>query len=187
MRNFAVTLVASLLAFGTVSAVAQERLSAEFRVGASIPTEDLDTIDLDTGFGFEGTVTYLFAPTFGAYGGWGWRNFGSNDLDVEQTGYTIGLQFSPELPNTSLSLRLRAGVTYEHIELENDNGDIVDDSKHGVGFEIGAAVPFALNDQWSITPGIRYRSLNRDIEVAGIESDVDLNYFALDVGISRKF
>jgi len=165
---------------------AQEKFSFELRFGPSIPTEDLGDLVLDLGFGFETTFSYLINPAFGIYGGWGVRGFESNTLDVGQTGYAIGLQYNHNLLKNAV-FRFRTGLTYEHIELLTDDGDSVDDSNHGVGYEIGAAIPIEFSDQWSFAPGIRFRSLKREIETNGVHSDVDLNYVALDVGFLRVF
>ncbi len=80
---------------------AQENWSAELRPGINFATQDLGNAELKTGFGFEATIGYRFMPHLGAYVGWGWNQFksdnasfaGTGDTDFEETGYTFGLQF----------------------------------------------------------------------------------------------
>lgn len=182
-----VALIVCTCAFTTTSAMARETIGAEIRVGAGIPTDDLGNFSLDTGSVVEATLTHSIISTVGVYAGWGWHQFGSDDLDIEQTGYIVGFQYSPPLPGSDTSLRFRVGATYERIELEGNDGASINDSGHGMGIEIGAAIPIALNAEWAITPGVRYRSLTRDIEIDGSESEVDLSYIAVDVGLYWLF
>ena len=41
-------------------------------------------------------------------------------------------------------LWVRAGATYDHVELESEGGDITADSGHGLGWEAGSGLVFAL-------------------------------------------
>jgi len=190
MNIHKVVLIASAFAFAfafaSTSATAgdtDDKWHTELLAGVSFPTEDFGSIKLDAGSGFEGTVSYQLTPSISAYGGWGWYDFSSNGPEVVQQGYVVGMQLAAYSPNRSTILRVRAGVTYEHIELQNNLGNVVYDSKPSTGFEIGAALAFPFVGDWEIVPGIRYRSLNRPIEINGVESNTDLNYFALDVSI----
>lgn len=82
------------------------------------------------------------------------------------------------------SYRLRAGVTLNHIELEDADGEAIDDSGHGAGFEVGAGVMLPLGDRFRFGPEVRYRSLGRELDVGTGATDVDLNYFAFDLVFS---
>lgn len=81
----------------------------------------------------------------------------------------------------------RAGGIYNHIEVENEGGDITADSGHGLGWEIGAGLQVDLGSNWNLRPQVGYRSLSRDIEIGSNSIDVDLNYISLGVGISKLF
>ncbi|HER42841.1 MAG TPA: porin family protein, partial [Candidatus Eisenbacteria bacterium] len=163
MKNTIYVTAFCLLA-GSVAAVsvsAEQRWSAEFSGGAAFSTEELGEADLGTGLGFEGTVSYRFLPHLAVYGGWDWFHFSTDgspwggEMDVEETGYVFGLRFVHPVGDWPLSYMLRAGGTFDHIEIENDEGEIVADSDHGLGWEIGAGLVYALNDRWGIVPGIR--------------------------------
>ena len=130
---------------GTIHA--QSRWRFEIRGGPAFVTQDLGDAALGTGFGFEGTVGYRFQPHLWAYAGWDWHrfsdeaSFAGSENDFEETGYALGLQFEhPIGQSEAVALQLRAGGTYNHVEIENTAGDLVTDSEHGLGWETGAAL-----------------------------------------------
>ncbi|MDX1393616.1 MAG: outer membrane beta-barrel protein [Gemmatimonadota bacterium] len=192
MKTVAVAIVLCGLAATVVPADAQDRWGFELRTGAAFPTSDLGDADLATGWGFEGTVAFRVASTFRVYGGWDWHRFASDDsfagadIDFEETGYAFGLLMEQPLASSGTAIRLRAGGTYNHIEVEDD-ADLTADSGHGLGWEAGAAVVFTLGKGWYLTPGARYRSLSRDLTVLDVTTDVDLRYVALEVGVAKRF
>jgi hypothetical protein len=187
-------ILALVLIAAAPAAQAQNRWRFEIRGGPAFATEELGDASLGTGFGFEGTVGYRVQPHLSVYAGWDWHRFpadasfaGSND-DFEETGYAVGLQFEhPIARSESVVLQLRAGGTYNHVEVENSAGDPVTDSGHGLGWEGGAGLGFRLGDGWQITPGVRFRSLARDLTVGSVTTPANLRYLAVDVGFSRHF
>lgn len=175
---------------------AQDKWSAELRPGINIATQDLGNAELKTGFGFEAAIGYRFMPHMGAYVGWGWNQFksdnssfaGTGDTDFEETGYTFGLQFvHPFSEGSKLSYLLRAGGIYNHIEVENSAGDITADSGHGLGWELGAGISADLGSGWNLRPQLGYRGLSRDIEIGTTTTDAKLNYIAFGVGVVKIF
>lgn len=189
-------LVASLFFYLLLSSwvvQGQDRWSLEFRPGVSFPTKNLGDTNLKAGYGFEGSLAYRFMPHLSVYGGWSWNRFASDqsfagaNTDFEETGYTYGLQFIHPIATSKINLLLRAGGLANHIEVENSSGDIIADSGHGFGWqaEVGFATP--LGKKWRVQPGLRYRSLSRDIKLNGTTTAVDLNYLSLGVGIVRIF
>lgn len=174
---------------------AQARWSLDVRAGAAFPTEDLGAVELDTGLGFEATVGYRLLPHLSAYAGWDWHRFGAGDAlatggELEETGYAAGFRFEHPFAGETgngPAYRLRAGVTFNHLEVEDDGGDIVADSGHGAGFELGAGVTFPLGDEWRLAPGLRWRTLTRDLEAGSVSEEVTLSYLALEVGLTWWF
>lgn len=172
---------------------AQSPFSFEFRTGVDFATQELGNADLNTGFGFEGTFAYRFMPHLSAYAGWGWHRFASDNsfagssVDFEETGYTFGLQFLHPLGATQLDYFVRAGGIYNHIEAENSDGDITADSGHGLGWQAETGLAFDIGNKWQLRPGVRYRSLSRDIEIGNTTTDTDLSYFEFGVGIAKFF
>lgn len=173
---------------------AQERWSLELLPGAAIPTEDLGQAEIETGFGGDGTIGFRVAPHLSVYGGWGWRRFTSEasfagaNVDVEETGYLFGARFEhPMGSDNAPAIVLRLGGTYNHLEIENTDGAIVDDSGHGLGFEAGAGVAVRLGGHWRVTPGVRFRTTDREFENDGVVIPARLRYVTIEVGFSRRF
>lgn len=171
----------------------EDRWSFEFRSGASYSTKDLGDAELGAGFGFEGTFAYRLMPHLSAYAGWGWnqfsadQSFAGSDLDFEETGYTFGLQFIHPIGDSRLNYLVRAGGIYNHIEIENNEGDIIIDSGHGMGFQVEAGLEFKISQQLRLLPSIRYHSLSRDIDTSTGNMSVDLNYLTAGLGLSWAF
>lgn len=193
MKNIVTVVIGLVILFTSYTLDAQDRWSLEFRSGVSFSTQDLGDADLGTGFGFEGTLAYRFMPHLSAYAGWGWNQFNADqsfagtDVDFEETGYTFGLQFNHPLGVSDLNYLIRIGGISNHIETENESGKIIDDSGHGLGWQIGAGLQIPVSDQLSLTPTIAYRSLSRDIKINASNTAVDLNYISIAVGLSWSF
>lgn len=191
------TLFATLIMMLPGSAAAQRRGDVAFRGGIALPTQELGNAQLGTGAGFEATMSYRFLEHLAAYAGWGWRHFGTDadrasfagtGVDVEETGYVLGLRFEHPLAGAgSPALVVRGGATIAHIEVENTAGDLVADSGHGIGWEAGAGLSLPLGTRWRIVPLVRYRSLARDIVVGSVTTPVNLRYVGLDVGFHWSF
>lgn len=193
MKNLIITIFGFLVLFSTVKIEAQKNWSIEFRSGASYATNNLGDADLTTGFGFEGTVAYRFMPHLAAYAGWGWNkfptdnSFAGTDMDFEETGYTFGFQFIHPIEKTSLSYLIRVGGIYNHIEVENVDGEIISDSGHGLGWQVEAGIVIPIIDRLNLLPSVRYRSLSRDIEFSNTVTSVDQNYVSVGVGLTYCF
>jgi hypothetical protein len=195
-RRWFSLIAVALLAPSAVSA--QQRWSATFQAGPIFPTKALSGVDLDPGVGFEATIGYLVYPHFEAYGGWGWHRITTQDFatpfenqgaNLEQTGFLLGLRYDRpfRLAGVEPSLVVRAGGTYEHLETGNWDGETTEDSGHGLGAELGAGIGFGIGERWTVIPGLRFRSLRRDLTLDGVTRKVRLDYVALEVGGSFRF
>lgn len=175
------------------SAMAQKKWSIELRGGADYATKKLGDADITWGLGFEGTIAYRFIPSLGVYAGWSWNNFASDKtfegskLDFNETGYCFGLQFIQPIGESKVSFMLKGGATYNHIETENSEGEIIDDSGHGFGWQAGTGLSIAIGNRVNIIPELRYRALSRDITLDNVVTPVELNYISGSVGISFSF
>ena len=184
--------VALVLAAGAGGAQAQGPIALELRGGGAIPTADLGETSLGVGFGFGIAGSYRLLPHLGAYVGWDWHRFATdeallgNDYDVEDTGYAFGMQFQHPMVR-GIEGWARAGGLYNHIELENDAGSIVADSGHELGWELGGGFSIPLGQRLALTPGARYRTFSATLEVDQVEVPVDLSYVALEVGLTWTF
>lgn len=186
-----------VLALLSINSFAQEngkRFGFELSGGALMATSKPgETKLISPGVGFEGIFHYRFMPHTGVYGGWGWNCFGTDnsfagaDVCFEETGYVLGVQFKHPVGTLPLSYYLRAGGLYNHIEIENADGDIIGDTGHGLGFQLAAGIDYSLGKNWSITPGIKFNYLNRDIEMERVTTRLNHNYLSLRIGLLKRF
>ncbi len=111
------------------------------------------------------------------------------ELDVEETGYVLGLRFEHPLRGEVdfPKLRLQAGGTYKHIEIEDEEGDLILDSDHGLGWEGGAGLVMSIGERWTVTPGVRVRSLSRELDLGMGEQSMDPRYVAFELGAAWTF
>jgi len=172
--------------------MAQDRWSFELRPGVNFATKQLGEANLNTGYGIEGTFAYKFMPHLSVYAGWSWNKFGSDqkvgdtNLDYEETGYTYGLNFMYPIGDSKTNLFARVGGLANHIEAEQ-GGDVISDSGHGFGWQVEGGLAIPLGEKWILMPGIRYRSLSRDMEIESVSTAVDLNYISVGLGAALKF
>jgi opacity protein-like surface antigen len=168
---------------------AQNNWRTEIRGGVNFPVKDFGVTKLKTGFGFEGTLTYHFFPQIGIYGGWSSNKFAADnaDLNFKETGYSFGLQFIQYIGTSRMNYTIKGGGTYNHVEAENSNGNIILDTRHGVGWQLGAGVTISVGERWLLLPEIRYRSLSRDIKIGTENTTANLNYLSVGLGLSFSF
>lgn len=186
-----------LLLLFSIKGIAQEReprFGIELGGGASFATKKIDDAKLKVGFGFEGMLHYRILSHFGVYAGWGWNKFSSansfvgSNADFEETGYMFGLQFKHPIGSSPISFYLRGGGLYNHIEIESKNGDLVKDTKHGLGWQVAGGVNVPLKGKWSLNAGVRFNSLTRkNVDFESIKRDIALNYLGVRIGIQRLF
>lgn len=183
---------ACLLLVGATPVLEAQRLTLDLRPVIAAPN-NLANAELDMGVGFGATLAWRLQPHLHLYGGWDWLHFGSgnsfagSDIDFEETGYTFGLRFEHPLGDaSSLLYRLEAGGTYKHVELEDDDGDIIADSNHELGYEAGLGLLWPMG-AWRFGPTVRLRSLSPAFEINGLTTSGTLRYVGLEVGVSRRF
>ncbi len=197
MRNVTLAGVALgiLLGLTTRDLAAQQSWAFEGRLNVDVPTQELAGEDLGTGLGFGGTLHYRFLPHLGVYGGWDWAHFNPDnsfagaDVDLEETGYSFGLRFEHPFAGEEggTAWWARAGGTYAHLEFEDRDGDLITDTGHGLGWEVAGGIAYGFRPSWMVNPGVRFRSLSRDVTIGNTTRSVDLSYLALEVGIARRF
>ena len=174
-------------------ALAQSRWSIEATGDAAFPTRTLAGADLKAGGGFGANARYRFMPHLAAYAGWEWHMqrteqlLAGETLDLNDNGYTFGLRFEHPLVARTAGW-LRAGGLANHIEIENADGDIIQDTGHGLGWEVGAGLTVPIGARLALTPGVRYRTLSRDLKVGTTSSgSATLSYVVLGTGLSFSF
>lgn len=177
----------------TSPALAQSRWSGELRAGINVPADKFASGDLKVGPGLEMGLGVRVANDLFVYTAWDWQNRAAKGLlfgatvDVEDTGYALGLRYVVPVSGGAKPW-VRAGMLLNHVEIEDeDTGDLVADSKHRWGFEVGGGFEMALSDRWNITPGVRYRRFEPHVRFGGARAHHALSYFVVDVGFALKF
>lgn len=194
-RSIPTLMAFTLAGLGLTSpAAAQIPLGIELRANGAIATQDAGRETHENGFGFEGNLQYDVLSSLAVYAGWDWNRFSAlnaiagPDTDLKETGYVLGLRYErPFQEGSRMAWWARFGGTYNHLELENSDGDLIDDSGHGFGLEAGAGVSVPFGGYWSLTPGIRYRKLSRDLEIDNLTTPVKLESLAFEVGLGLHF
>jgi len=188
------TLMALALITKTVLAQEKEkRFGVELGSGISIAIDELNGAKLKPGFGNEGILHYRFMQFTGVYAGWGWNSFECNESDFgnnvnfEETGYVLGLQFKHPIKNFPIAFYFRRGALYNHIEIENADGDIIEDSGHELGWQVAAGIDINLGKNWSLTPGVKFNSLSCDVDNNNQKVSLDLDYIQFRIGILKTF
>jgi len=192
-KEIIVLLLIMMLPLSSDAQTGERRFGFELSSGLSVATNKLSDAKLKPGMGFEGIFHYRFMPCIGIYAGWGWNRFSSENsfagenADFEETGYVAGLQIKQKHENSPFSLYLRGGLLYNHIEIENEEGDIINDSKHGYGWQIAGGVDIKLSEKCSLTPGVKFNSLTRNIYFEGVTRELNQNYLSFRIGFLKRF
>ncbi len=185
--------VALLLSIGATAQNSEKKFAVELNAGGAIPVSKIDNTKLNVGGGFEAAFHYRFMPHLGVYAGWGWNKlsadklFEQNDICLEETGYVFGLQFMHPVADYSFDYYVRAAGLYNHIEVENGEGNIVHDTGHGFGFQVAGGLNFNLGKNWSLNPGVKFNALNRKTNFEEVSVNMDYQYIAVRVGIVKSF
>ena len=149
-------LVALSVAAGAGHAAAQGTLplSIGVRSDAGIPVGD-------AGFGFGVEAAWDLTPNFAIYGGFSQFQFDIDDIDaeVEENGFDLGGR---------VLLGTGAGVATPYAQF----GVLFHEDE--VGFEAGLGADYPVGNSLSLTPMVRYRSIE------------DLDYVTVGVGLSFR-
>jgi len=186
-------LVLLSLTLSSSAQVKDKRFGFELSTGVSFATSKIENTTLKPGFGFEGIFHYRIIPFTGVYAGWGWNRFAAedsfagSDMCFEETGYVFGLQFKHPFGDSKTSYYFRAGGLYNHVEIENSEGEITYDTGHDFGWQLAGGVDVDLGKNWSLTPGIKFNSLKNEVENEGASVPIDLDYVMIRIGILKKF
>ena len=192
-KTFLSIMLAILVSATTFAQDYEKRFGVELNGDVSFVSSDLAGANLNTGLGFETILQYRFMPFTSVYGGWGYSHFNADDsfagsdTDFEQTGYILGLQFKHPIKTSPVSYFLRAGLLYSHIEIENNNGEIISDTGHGVGWQAAAGIEIALGKNWSLAPGLKYNWLSGETDFENAKYQLDHRTVSARIGIIKRF
>ncbi len=175
------------------SVTAQEKWSLEFRPNLDFPITKVENEKINTGFGFDASLSYNITEQFGVYVGWGWNIYRAENLpetgniDMDETGYTFGIKFMHPISESSLSYFIRLGGIYAHVEVENEAGKNIADTGHEPGWEISGGFDFSHLSSFSLRPQVGYRNFSADFSSEDVIKQIDLNNFFFGIGIAKAF
>jgi hypothetical protein len=176
-----------------VLVTAQNNWSIETHTSVNYPVKKFGSIPLAVGLGLEGTVHYRFKPQLSAYAGWGWNQFNQRDghdgpaIQYEEEGYLLGVIYSYPLRARGLQANASAGAVYNHIGAEDDKGEMLENSGHGLGWQLSCGLSQQLGCRWKITADVRYKSLSRSLKIDDKMTEVSLRYLSTGIGIAWSF
>lgn len=145
------------------------------------------------GAGGEALFHYRLTRHLGLYGGWGYNAFRSDyepaghRCDLEETGYIIGLQYKRPMESSNVSVFIRGGFQYKHIEIEDPSGELLFDTTHGPGWQVGFGLDLPFSVKWSVIPELKFSTLTESGGSHTFESVPDRSYFSVRIGILKKF
>lgn len=179
------------LAFGLPSLMnAQNHWQAEFRPEISFPVNENE---LNTGYGFELGIGYIFLPHLSAYAGWSWNSFKGDsflelpDVEITENGYKFGLRFMHPVKGTRWSYLISAGTILMHLKLEDKHNNKLGDNSHKLGWEAGGGFHLELPDNFGLRPVLSYRSYSPEISVQALSEKREMNFLSFSLGISKTF
>lgn len=170
----ALTTLSALFVLATAASAQTGRVSFEARGGLTSPQGDLE--DRNAGAGFAGGLDLMInmSPYFTLYAGGSRDHF---DGGFSATGVQGGLKVIPTGYGNVLPW-LSGGVIGMDLEVPDDI-----DAEFSAGWEAGAGADIAVSENFSLTPGVRYRSFNAEFERQLDEPDVRSRYWAFTLGL----
>lgn len=192
-KVFLAVLLVAIVSLGSQAQENEKKFGFEFSTGVAMATQKVAGATLNPGFGYEGIFHYRFMSNLGVYGGWGWNRLGADESfagdngNFEETAYVLGLQLNIPVANSDNSWYLRAGGLYGHNETENNEGDVIHNTGHGLGWQLAGGFNLALGNNWSFTPGVKFNALTRDAELEGTSTEFKHNYGSLRIGLLKRF
>lgn len=191
-----VFLTAALLALLPLALTAQgeeKRGGFEVNGGLSLATYAPGDVITNIGAGGEALFHYRVTKHLGLYGGWGYNAFrndyepAGHSCDFEETGYIIGLQYKRQMETSNVSVFVRGGYQYKHIEIEDPSGELLFDTTHGPGWQAGFGIDIPLAEKWSLLPELKFSALPERRGLSTADPLPDRNYCSVRLGILRKF
>jgi hypothetical protein len=162
---FAGLVIAALAGAEGAQAQSTIPLSIEGRLDLGVPVGDAaDALDPGVGFGITGA--FQLTPLFGVYGGWSSFDF---DVDDDVTGLDSDFKSDGFELGGRVTLGTGGGIYNPYFQL----GALFHDDETGLEAGLGGFYPVGQN--LSLTPMVRYRTVN------------DLDYVTLGVGVNLRF
>jgi hypothetical protein len=191
-KAFLAFVVFSVISLNSGAQEKEKKFGIELSSGPSIFSGKLTGARLNPGYGFEGTLQYRIIQYADIYLGWGWNYFGSGSLFAgnkavfKDYNYVLGLQFVHPFVDP-VSLFVRAGAVYNHIEVDGESGILLYDFGQGLGFQFATGIGIGLNSNWNVNFGIKLNSIIEKAVIEDISSNRNLNFLLIQVSIIKRF
>jgi hypothetical protein len=167
---------------------AQKNWNISLRNGASFSTYKLNNAKLKVGVGSQACIAYKLLTNVSIYGGYGWNSFyvensvGGDDDEYLEKGYRYGIGYKQFIHNSNWAYQICIGGVYNHIELLNQRGESITNSKYGFGWQAETGIVIPVGQRFNITPSLRYQALSRNIDITN--TSITLNYNYISTGLS---
>ncbi|MBP1631156.1 MAG: hypothetical protein H6Q15_2049 [Bacteroidetes bacterium] len=191
-KAFIAFVVFSILSLNSGAQEKEKRFGIELSSGPSVFSGKLTGATLNPGYGFEGTLQYRIIQYTDVYLGWGWNYFGNgsifagNNAVFKDNGYVLGFQFVHPVMEP-VSLFVRAGAVYNHIEVDGESGILLYDFGRGFGFQFATGIGVGLSSDWNLNFGIKLNSIIKKTVIEDISSNLNLNLLLVQISIIKRF
>jgi hypothetical protein len=163
-------------------------LSLEVRGGYGYPVGDFsDDFGAESDFGFGTSATVMLAPSFGVFAGWSRDIFDceacTGNERIHSSGWDGGVTFFIPVER-GVTPWLRAGVIWHRTTFEFAEQDFESDREWGFQGAAGFDVP--LGDLLSISPAVRYNTVNPTVELLETPLNIEagtVQYLSFDLGL----
>lgn len=185
-RRVALALALAAFLAPPIATADAPRYTVELRADVTDATERVGGRAFDPGLGVEARLARALNAWTALYVGLGRRELpsaGDGDDTLEHSGVALGAELLWSTSGARVGFRLAAGVTRDRLE-RVAAGRRASRSR-GQGWEAGAAVLVPLAGGWSLSPGLRYRSVSDALPADG--DDDALALIMLEVGALWSF
>jgi len=137
--------------------------SAELTSGPSFAMRETGGIRLKYGRGLDAILAFDLWADVGLFGGWGTSSFSSDGVfRYRESGIIYGVQYKIEPLSGKFDYLLRAGRTWNHIEVTDRdwNRGFYYDSGYSEGFYTSGSIRYSAGRGWLITGTLRYSLMN---------------------------
>ena len=86
-----------------------------------------------------------------------------------------------------VSLFVRTGAVYNHIEVDGESGILLYDFGRGFGFQFATGIGVVLSPNWNLNFGIKLNSIIKKTVVEDISSNQNINILLMQVCIIKRF
>lgn len=163
IKKYLITALLSILFTTLRSQTTTGRFSVEAGSGPSFAMRETGGIRLKYGRGLDAILAFDLWADVGLFGGWGTSSFSSDGVfRYCESGIIYGVQYKIEPLSGKFNYLLRAGRTWNHIEVTDRdwNRGFYYDSGYSEGFYTSGSIRYSAGKGWLIMGTLRYSLMN---------------------------